>query len=203
LSSPALIPSRSLTSLILVGDSKGWSFTGNVLHFPLLEALGLAIHGPKLFLEAIVAPKLGCVRLRTGRNSGLELDSVEGKFNDVHYLSLNFCHQHRIAVDSLFRAFPGVRQAELDVFNIFFENPLLYKEVREWRPPMDQWPNLETVILRCHDDGWLHDDDVNRNIVVKWLRRRQELGQPRLRVRLTNVYGSYSKCAICCEDTVI
>ena len=130
------------------------------------------------FLEVIIAPKLGYVRYHTKCDSDpVEFDSVEGKFNNVHCLSIYFYEVNKIAVDSLFRAFPGVRQAELAVFNLntsFIEDPL------EWRAPVGQWQNLETVILRYANELWLY-------IALWWLRRRQELGQPRLRVRLTEL----------------
>jgi len=174
---------------MLVGDSRGWSFTGNALYLPLLEELGLRVNRPMPFLEAIVAPKLGCVRYYARyEGDDVEFDSVVGKINDVHYLSI-YCG---VAVDSLFRAFPGVRQAELGDVSFFKDPPSNYTQLRQWRAPVDQWRNLETVILQgVNSEKWVYRHN-DRNVVVEWLRRRQELGQPRLRVRLSDTCVSHN-----------
>ena len=140
LCSPTLTPSQSLTSLILAGDSEGWSFTGNTVHFPLLEELGLHVSMPIPFLEAIIAPNLEYVRFHaTSDRDPVEFDSVQGKFNDVHYLSF----YGQTAVDSLFRTFPGVRQAELAVLNVsFFRDPPYTHTLRNGEPP---WTNGKTL----------------------------------------------------------
>ena len=189
LRSQTLTPSQSLKSLMLIGDIKGWSFTGNALHFPLLEELGLQVNRPMPFLKAIIAPNLGCVRFHaTSDGDPVVFDSVEGKFSDVHYLSF---HGQR-AVDSLFRAFPGVRQAELGVRNTSFFRDPPYTETQEWRAPLDQWQNLETLILQGVGEKWVYNDEkFDRNAIVEWLRRRQELGQPRLRVRMIDIWVSH------------
>ncbi|KIM59922.1 hypothetical protein SCLCIDRAFT_979586 [Scleroderma citrinum Foug A] len=129
LCSPTLTPSQSLTSLILAGDSEGWSFTGNTLHFPLLEELGLHVSMPIPFLEAIIAPNL--------------------------------------------------------------EDPP-YTHTQEWRAPLDQWQNLAALVLQGISNKWLYNDSkLDRNAIVEWLRRRQELGQPRLRVRMIDIWVSH------------
>ena len=175
-----LTPAQSLTSLVLDGGSAGWSLKRNDLHLPLLDHLTLHLDRPIPFLEAIVAPKLRYVRCCF--YDPVEFNAIERKFRDVHDLSLE---ANGGAEESLCRAFPGVRQVCLSVWDtqdFLMAGINRSAGVLERRPPIDQWLNLETVTL----DGVLPSLEHwgLDNPIVKWLRGRQESGLPRLRVRL-------------------
>ena len=183
-----LAPAQLLTSLVLNGDSTGWSLKRDDLHLPLLDHLTLYLNTPVPFLEAIVAPKLRYVRCRF--YNPLEFNTIEGKFGDVHDLTLEFC-QCEVddrGAESLCRAFPGVRQVELLARDApFFMASMGHGSgVLERRPPIDQWLKLETVTLRGVGlpflEHWELDDPI-----VKWLRDRQESGLSRLCVRLPQI----------------
>jgi len=185
-----LTPAQSLTSLVLKGDSTGWSLKRNDLRLPLLEDLTLCLDRPVPFLEALVAPKLRYVQCRF--YDPVEFNTIRGKFGDVYDLTLEFwCGVDNRSAQSLCRAFPGVRQVELLARDApFFMAGMGHGSagVLERRPPIDQWLNLETVTLYGVGlpllEHWELDDPI-----VKWLRGRQELGLSRLGVRLLQNEG--------------
>ena len=189
-----LTPAQSLTSLILDGDSIGWSLKRNDLYSPLLEELTLYLNRPMPFLEAIVAPKLWYVRCWICVPTGF--NTIEGKFRDVYDLSLIFCCEDDRGAESLCRAFPGVRQVRLSSWNTsFFMAGIHASGVLERRPPIDQWPNLETVTLDGSHSRWLGHWELD-DPIVKWLRGRQESGLSQLRVRLPQIEADEERLLI-------
>jgi len=179
-----LTPAQSLTSLILDDDSTGWSFKRNDLHSPLLEELTLYVDNLVPFLEAIVAPKLRYVQCQFG--GPVEFNTIEGKFTDVHDISLEFSNRIDIqGAESLCRAFPGVHRVHLSAWGTsFFMAGIHGPRVLERRPPIDQWLNLKTVTLDGLGRQWLKLWELGDDPIVKWLRGRQESGLSRLRVKL-------------------
>ena len=183
-----LTPAHSLTSLVLDGDSKGWSFKKNDLHYPLLEKLTLYIDEPVPFLAAIVAPKLRYIQCQI--LDSMEFDTIEGKFRDVHDLSLIFSYQvEDWSREPLCRAFPGVRRVHIAVWDASFLMTSIHGSgVLGERPPIDQFLNLETVIIESLHCRWLECWELGNDPIVKWLRGRQESGLSQLRVRLSPVH---------------
>ena len=178
-----LTPAQSLTLLVLDGNSTGWSLRRNDLHCPLLEKLTLYVDKPVPFLEAIVAPKLRYVRCWI--LDLVEFDTIEGKFRDVHDLSLIFSSIEDQGTEPLCRAFPGVRRVHVSARNASFLTTGIHGSgVLERRPPMDQWLDLETVTFNDFDCEWLKRWELGEDPIVKWLRGRQESGLSRLCVRL-------------------
>jgi len=178
-----LTPAQSLTSLALEGYGTGWSLKRNDLHLPFLEDLTLYLDGPIPFLETVVAPKLRNVECWI--YDPVEFNTIEGKFRDVHVLSLVICYQvDDRGAESLCHAFPGVRRVQLSAWDTSFF--MAGSGVSERRPPIDQWPNLETVTIGGLSRQWL-DRWVSDDPIVKWLRGRQESGLSRLRVRLRQI----------------
>jgi len=178
-----LTPAQSLTSLVLDGDSTGWSLKRDDLHLPLLDHLTLNLNNPVPFLEAIVAPKLRY--FRCWFYEPMEFDTIEGKFRNTHDL---FLEVDDWGAESLCRAFPGARRVKLSAWSTSFFMAGIHGSAGdlERRPPIDQWPNLETVTIgglsRLWLDRWELDDPI-----VKWLRGRQESGLSRLCVRLLQI----------------
>jgi len=180
-----LAPAQLLTSLVLDGDSTGWSLKRNDLHLPLLEDLTLFLNRSVPFLEAIVAPKLRNVVCYIC--DPMEFNTItEGKFGDVHDLTLEFWyHVDNRGAESLCHAFPGARRVQLSVQDTSFF--MAGSGVLERQPPIDQWPKLETVTLNDLSCQWLDRWELD-DPIVKWLRGRQESGLlRRLRVRLPQV----------------
>ena len=160
-----LTPAQSLTSLVLDGDSTGWTFKQNDLHSPLLEELTLSLNKPVPFLEAIIAPKLRYVWCWI--SDPVEFDPIEGKFRDFYDLFLGFSYEvDNWGAESLCRAFPGVRCVHLSAWRpcFFMAGSIHESGVLERRPPIDQWLNLETVTLDGLSCQWLnhweHDDPI-------------------------------------------
>jgi len=183
-----LTPAQSLTSLVLNGDSTGWTLKRNDLHLPLLEHLTLELNTPLPFLEAVIAPKLRYVRLYF--HYPVEFNTIEGKFRDVHDLSLDINDR---SAESLCRAFPGVRRVQLSAWDIFFFVAGTHESagILERRLPtviIDQWLNLETVTLDDLGRKWLGRWEFD-DPIVKWLEGRQESGLSRLHVRLSQIEG--------------
>ncbi|KAI6038019.1 hypothetical protein EDC04DRAFT_2896882 [Pisolithus marmoratus] len=52
------IAAESLTKLSLKGETEGWEWLPDSIHFPFLESLALQTTDPMFILEAIMAPKL-------------------------------------------------------------------------------------------------------------------------------------------------
>ena len=178
-----LTPVQSLTSLVLDGDSTGWTFKQNDIHFPFLEKLTLDVDQPVPFLKAIVAPKLRHVQCWI--LDPLEFDTIEGKFRDVYELSLVFLDRvNRRDAEFLCRAFPGVRRVDLSSRITLFTAVFHGSKVLERRPPIEQWLNLETVTFNNFNCRWLERWELGEDPIVKWLRGRQESGLSRLCLRL-------------------
>ena len=191
-----LTPAQSLISLVLDGGSTGWSFKQNDLYCPLLEKLTLYVDEPVPFLAAIVAPKLRYVECRI--LDPVEFDTIEGKFRDVHDLSLISSYQAEgRSREPLCRAFPGVRRVHVAVWDAsFLMTGIDGSRVLGERPLVDQWLNLETVIVENLHRGWLELWELGGDPIVKWLRGRQESGLSRLHVRLSPVHAGEDKLSI-------
>lgn len=172
------IPAESLTSLSLRGDVSFLGLIPNSIHFPLLHTLNLQLVGGRQFLEAIVVPVLtqfAYVCDPREDRTAVVFGDPGSKFDCVH--RLKFSPGASLPHDSidygdavtLSRAFPCVHHAQVDlrlISPLFDDHP-------------DSWRFLESLTFHTlHSNDWLPTDRL-----VSWLKRRQKLGLPRLRLK--------------------
>jgi len=177
------IPAESLTTLSLTGDVSSLRLPPNSIHFPLLHTLDLHLIGGRQFLEAIVVPVLTqFTYLGDPRESrtAMVFGDLGSKFDHVHRLcfspSVSLPHHDGIGYDdamALSRAFPCVHHIQGDlrlISPLFDDHP-------------DSWRFLESLTF----DILLPNDWFPRGTdrLVSWLKGRQKLGLPRLRLKFT------------------
>ena len=183
------IPTKSLTALSLTGNINHLALTPNDIQFPFLRTLFLQITGGNQFLEAIDAPnltRLVYVRQPSEGHPAPVVSDLGSKFNGVHWLSFSWARSRvdpwrdpHINYDdavALLRAFPCVYHAEIDLralFPLFDNHP-------------DSWKCLQSLTFdTLHSEDWSEDRGLDR--LVSWLKERQELGLPLLRLKFTTV----------------
>ena len=189
------ISTESLTNLSLMGDITSLTLTPNSIQFPFLHTLSLQVVGVKQFLEAIDAPNLTqfvYVRRSDEDRPAAVFGDLGSKFNHVHRLSFSWAPSNRhplrdprIFTDdavALSRTFPCVYHAEVDLRVLFpvFDNHA------------ESWKCLQSLTFDVlHSKDWFEGQGLNR--LVSWLKGRQELGLPPLRLKFTT--GQKAACS--------
>ena len=178
------IPAESLTTLSLTGDIALLALARNSVPFPVLRTLILHCTGGKQFLEAIVVPNLErFVYIRDIRehHGAAVFGDLESKFDHVQQLSFSWAAAglglptdfdlDRGDTIALLNAFPFVHHAEVDLRVIYpvFDHP-------------GSWRLLQSLTFNIIlGDDW----SLGTDRLVSWLKARQGLGLPRLRLKLS------------------
>ena len=80
-------------------------------------------------------------------------------------------------------AFPSVRHATTNASDTgFFETSTSSFDNMTLPAPVDNWKDLEILVIDCITGRWLNKRNYNH--LVRWLTRRRESGQPLLHVKL-------------------
>ncbi|KAI6040813.1 hypothetical protein EDC04DRAFT_1422421 [Pisolithus marmoratus] len=179
------IPTQSLTTFTFcdfTGSHNVWAVKQDTLYFPLLQRLVLRTTNLRMFMDAIVAPKLE--HIDCTYPCGSVFGTFGSKFSHVRYFTLervlSYHPENHITVSAsqmLCQAFSGVRHATLDIrdIHIFFEETAC--SGGEVRASIDSWESLETLSL------FPNGHDHNVNTLPKWLMQRQKPGRPLLHVQ--------------------
>ncbi|KAI6101493.1 hypothetical protein EDD16DRAFT_1649457 [Pisolithus croceorrhizus] len=184
LSFPSQIHNISLTVLSLTGRTHAWVLEPTSINFPNLEELTLNIPHPEKFLEAVIAPNLQHFRFLHDKGHWENLRLSGSKFSSVYHLTID-------AVESLTQPFNGVafcqtfpetRHAEFSYvsdLDVFFTPVPIPGKFMGSRSPVDNWVSLERLTISDFFD-YMHSFEP----LVQWLKIRQELGLPKLYVKL-------------------
>ncbi|KAI6144921.1 hypothetical protein BKA82DRAFT_1002669 [Pisolithus tinctorius] len=183
------IPTQSLTTLSLGGDTSNWTLPPDSIHLPLLEVLKLTIGNPRLIMRAIVAPKLGC--LDYSNCGGLGDNRVDfdtgSKFSHVQRVIFNFCRSDMEGYRALCQEFCGARDVTLRrvCMDLFFTPECQVDD--SGSVPADHWTSLESLTIY---DLYFDDGTETFDPLMRWLANRLEFGGPRVSVRLSGLSTS-------------
>ncbi|KAI5982807.1 hypothetical protein EDD15DRAFT_1931224 [Pisolithus albus] len=183
---PALFKSLSclqLTSLTLAGyiDISNDDLPPNSIQLPLLEKFVCNLSHPKALVRAIVTPSLSHMECRHpgswGESPKNIFTGLESKFTGVHCLTLSELYPMLHDWDStetkdICLAFPDIRHLILGNGDAEL---MLHPDVAT------HWQHLESLTIRSHSDGM--DTSVLLGRLLPWLKRRNELSRPVMRVR--------------------
>ncbi|KAI6013520.1 hypothetical protein EDC04DRAFT_697198 [Pisolithus marmoratus] len=201
---PTFIPPQSLTVLSLTGDTTSWLSSGDI-HLPLLEVLKLAVGHAQTVMDAIVSPKLLCF-------------DYCAEYRDDHCISFGtgskFSHVQEVTVDlrrdagdadAFCEEFRGVRHVTLyeESMVVFFMPNDRDSDLES--VPADHWTALESLTIH----GGLVGLTEAFECLLRWLTKRQELGRPRLSVRISGrpnlpsdgvkLHELYNTLRTCCD----
>ena len=179
------IPTNTLTTLKLKGETSNWLSQTDSIHFPALSILTLMVTHTRRILQAIVAPNLQRFTYDASFESEDVFSGLGPKFRSVRSLHMPCKFFDPPDTVLLCETFPGVRHVELKQWNFmnFFEPCFCTTDPAESPYRIDRWNDLESLSLWEPDAEWTEGlDDL-----LRWLTHRRKSDLPPLHVKLTGI----------------